>query len=822
MSQILNFSNDYNGLSSEKAERNLETYGLNSVYAEDEYSSGVGKALINPRLFIMLGATVLSALTGNIGAFCAMLILTAGYIGITCYSQTRLSDRERALKRLSGIKFRTVRDGKLTLIRKEYLVPDDIIVLHAGECVPADAYLLEAQGLAVDESVITGSSTPVVKETGRDGGKTVPKKNCIYKNTLVLKGEAIARVFATGEDVVCDEKNLHEAPTAYETAVTRVTPYLNIAALAVLVISAVFSIVSSVGTDIMSSIAPSLLNACGFALCFTPPMLSMIVKGYYVRGAHRLSRKHALVKNLNSLEKLNAITCVCVEKSGTITKSHLEVASIFTSNDAMFTNVSVLACEKNPSNSVDSAILFNASFGGADIKELQSEELIASYPFSEENKMAGNIWRVNGTKILCVKGSPDVILAQCDLSASNMQSVSSRLTELTRDGQQVLAVAYRTFEEDDEIPSTLFGVVFSYIGLIGFTNSTRDTIPFAVKSCYKSGVDVIMTTGDSEDTAEAIARKIGLRDGRIITGEMLRRSKLYGEPLDLTDVNIFARVTPEQRREIVKMLRERGEIVATSGDDMEDVEVLRTADVGIAVSGGACPAATEACDLLMGDENFIAVVDAIKDCRQIHLNMKRSIKITLCAFTCLVLLSLVSLVTGTGFFTPQLSSLLLLVIVPACALLFLENSADPRSQYKSSGLIGKGKIDRSFFPDMLIRSASLFIGILIVFALSMGLDASVRRSLVFFMFSLGLTLQSLSLMSNTKTIPRLIKEKRSGFALMGAGLITLLTLLLTFIPFVNSAFSLGTPDLSVALIALLFTVLSNGWHEVAKYIKNKK
>lgn len=822
MAQILNFSNDYNGLSSEKAERNLETYGLNSIYAEDDCSAGIGKALVNPRLFIMLAATALSAFTGNIGAFCAMLILTAGYIGVTCYAQTRLSERERALKRLSGVKFRTVRDGKLTLVRKEYLVPDDIIVLHAGECVPADAYLLEADGLAVDESVITGSSTPVAKEISRDGGKTVPKKNCIYKNTLVLKGEAIARVFATGEDVVSDEKNIHEAPTAYEKAISKVTPYLNIAALAVLAISAVLSVIISQGTDIISLIAPSLLNACGFALCFTPPMLVQVVKGYYIRGAHRLSRKHALVKNLNSLERLNAITCVCVEKSGTITKSHLEVASVFTSNDAMFTNVSVLACEKNPTNSIDSAILFNASFGGADVKELQSEELVASYPFSEENKMAGNLWRVNGTKILCVKGSPDVILAQCDLSAANMQSVASKLSELSRNGEQVLAVAYRTFEDDDEIPSTLFGVVFSYIGLISFTNSTKDTIPFAVRSCYKSGVDVIMTTGDSEDTAVAIARKIGLREGKIVTGEMLRKAKLYGDPLDLTDVNIFARVTPEQRREIVKMLQERGEIVATSGDDMEDVEVLRTADVGIAVSGGACPAASEACNLLMGDENFIAVVDAIKDCRQIHLNMKRSIKITLCALISLILLSFVSLITGFGFFTPQLSSLLSLIIIPACALLFLDNAADAKSEFKPSGLIGKGKVDRSFFPDTLIRAASLFIGILLVFALSMGLDASVRRSLVFFMFSLGLTLQTLSLMSKTKTLPRMIKEKRSGFAFLGAGLITLLTLLLTFVPFVNTAFSLSTPDLSVALIALIITVVSNGWFEVSKYIKNKK
>ena len=822
MAQILNFSNDYNGLSSEKAERNLETYGLNSIYAEDDCSPKIAKTLVTPRLFLMLGATALSAFLGDIGAFFVMLVLTIGYIGVTFYTQNKLFDREGALKRLSGVKFRTVRDGKLTLVRKEYLVPDDIIVLHAGECVPADAYLLEAQGLAVDESAITGSSTPAIKEVTQNGGKTVPKKNCIYKNTLVLKGEAIARVFATGEDVVAGEKNLREEPTAYEKIVAKVTPHLNIASLAVLVISAVLCVIGTAEGNLFLTIPTALFNACGFALSFIPPMLVQIVKGYYIKGAHRLSKKHALVKNLDAFERLNAITCVCVEKSGTITKSHLEVASVFTANDAMFTNVSVLACEKNPTNAIDSAILFNASFGGADIKELQSEELIASYPFTEENKMAGNLWRVNGTKILCVKGSPDVILAQCDLSSANTRSVMSRLGEFSTNGQQVLAVAYRTFEDDEEIPSTLFGVVFSYIGLISFTNSTKDTIPFAIRSCYKAGVDVIMTTGDSEGTATAIARRIGLREGRTVTGEMLRKARLNGEPLDLTDVNIFARVTPEQRREIVKMLRERGEIVATSGDDMEDFEVLKSADVGIAVSGGACPAATEACDLLMSDENFIAVVDAIKDCRQVHINMKRSIKITLIALISTILLSFSSLITGFGFFTPQLSSLIALVIVPACALLFLDNTADSKSEFRSSSLIGRGRVDRSFFPDVLIRSASFFIGMLLVFALSMGLDISVRRGLIFFMFSLGLTFQSLSLMSKTKSIIRLIQEKRSGFALFGAGLITLLTLLLTFVPFVNSAFSFGAPDLSVALIGLVITLISNGWLEVLKYIKNKK
>lgn len=823
MSQILNFKNEYSGISAQKAEKNLGMYGLNSSYAEDEYAPKIAKRLINPRIFIMLAAAALSAVNSDIVGFSVMLVLTAVYIAAVYFLEVRLHEKNSALKRLSGIKFRVVRDGELVLVRKEYLVPDDIIVLHGGERVPADAVLLEGEDIVVDESAIDGDATPVIKHVDSES-KAFPKLNCIYKNTLLLRGNLVAKIIATGEDVAVGEKNIREKPTDFEHAVNKVTPFMNAAAIVMLFVCGLLCFVETNGTPDLSlsdAVIRAVLSGTGFALCFTPPMIAQLVRYYYIKGALRLSKKHALVKSLQVFEKMNALTCVCVEKTGTITKNHLEIADEYTRNPAMFTNVSVLACEKNPTTAIDSAILFNATFSGTDVKDLQSNKLLASYPFTERNKMAGNLWDINGTRLLCVKGSPDVIFTLCDISNEEMHYILYKQNEFSKNGQQVLAVAYTALTEDEEIPESLFSVKLSYIGLLSFTNQTKDTIPYAIKSCYKAGVNVIMTTGDSEETAVAIARKIGLKEGRAITGEMLKEAEISGEKPDLDDVNIFARVTPEQRRSIIKMLRESGEIVAMAGDDLEDVEVLSEADVGIAVTSGACPAANETCDLLMSDENFIAVVDAVKESRQVHLNMKRCISVGVTAMLSLAVIALISLINGANLFTPALSTLLTLFVIPICAMFFIDDTADLKSDFISSGFIGRGKINKTFFPKAILQSAMLFIGILIYYCLSLALDVTVQRSIVFMMFSLGLVVQSLTMLSEKLTVAEIIREKKCSFAFLAAGVQTLLTLILVFVPFVNSAFTLAAPDFAVTIIALIITLVFNGWPELMKYIRNR-
>ena len=376
------------------------------------------------------------------------------------------------------------------------------------------------------------------------------------------------------------------------------------------------------------------------------------------------------------------------------------------------------------------------------------------------------------------------------------------------------------------MPDTLFGVRFTYIGLLAFTNQTKDTIPYAVKSCYKAGVNVIMTTGDSEEAAAAIARKIGMCDGKIITGDRLREWELSGEAPDISGVNIFARVTPEQRREIVGLLQKRGEIVAMTGDELQDAEVLRKADVGIAVTGGSCPAVQEACDLLMSDENFIAVVDAVKESRQVHRNMKRCIQTVLSAQTAIVIFAIFGIFAGARpLLTPILPTLLTVFIIPVCSLFFLDNYSELKSGFVSSGFIGRGKINKMFFIIPLAGGALLSLGIILFYMISLPMPKDfpeVFRSIFLFMFSCGLAFTTLTRFSEIRGINEAGKNGKMLLPLLLAGIVALAVLVLIFVPFINTAFGFGQVSIPVLLVSLLITAVFGIWFEIIKYIKRNR
>lgn len=825
MAQILNFNSDFDGLSSKAAEEQLGMYGLNLDCGDGEKRLRPAAFLLNPRFFLMAGAAVLSVLADEILGACVMALLTLIFVFSEVFKSIRLGEKLGGLQRMSGMKFRVLRNGSLTLVRKEYLVPDDIIVLQGGEQVPADAHILECENVAADEAIFTGSHIPVVKNAGVSADKTLPKTSCVYKNTIVLTGTLVARIFATGEDVARKSGHNADPETEFEKAVRRFTPAFYAAAIVMLVISGIFSVlgIDKAAENYVMSVSAALLNSIAFALCFVPAETATLVRIYYISGATRLAQKNALVKDLRVMESMNALTCVCVEKTGTITKNHLEVAEEYTDNKDMFLNIAVLACEKAPTAPLEQAIMLYATFGGADVKGLQSNERLASYPFSERTKIAGNLWDIGGSKLLCIKGSPEAVLTLCDVDNDRLHFIQRKQHEFSAGGNQVLAVAFSQMT-DGAIPDSLYGISFTYIGLLAFTNQTKDTIPYAVKSCYKAGVNVIMTTGDSEETALAIARRIGLRDGKIITGDQLRDFELSDETPDFSGVNIFARVTPEQRREIVRMLQKQGEIVAMAGDDLEDTEVLRQADVGVAVTSGACPAAHEACDLLMSDENFIAVVDAVKESRQVHRNVKRCIQTVLSAQTALILFSLFCVLTGIeSVLTPALLSVLSVLVVPACGMFFLDNTSELKSEFVSSGFIGRGKINRAFFPKALICGATLAAGMILFRLMSAGLPAAAARSLILFMFATGLSVQSMTQLSEKRSLIEVFREKKSGFfGLFLSGIIFLAALVLIYIPFINTAFGLGSVNLLVLLIALLVTLLFNGWFEIVKYLRKNR
>lgn len=812
MSQILNFKGEYRGLTAEEAEKRLNMYGLNEDEPDAEAPYSMGRAVLTPRFFVQAASVLLLFLSEQYVLGAVMLLLTVMLTVGDVIWQLKLYEKESSIRRMSGMKFRAVRDGELTLVRKEYLVPDDIIVLQGGERVPADAHLLDADELTVNEFVFSGSTEPVTKKIGAEGGKTLPKSTCVYKNTLVVSGSLVARIFATGEDVAIKREQSRSKSQFEKSSKTPVRIIMAIGA----VLTVLAAILCFVGADkdkldeFSDVIVKIVLPALSLGMCFVPAQAEKLIKHFYLDGAIRMNRRHALVKNMGTIEALSAITCVCVEKSGTVTKNHIEVADVFAEETRFFTNICVLACEPAPTDAAEKAILLYATFGGTDVKDLFANRREAVYPFSESAKMAGNLWNINGQRLLCIKGSPEETLALCNIEPNELHYIQQKRLSFAKQGRQVLAVAFAALSPDQPEPRNLSDIRYEYMGLIALENATRDTVPYAVKSCHKAGVRVIMVTGDNEDAAAAIGRQIGL-SGKTLTG-----SELDGNP-DLSKVSIFAKVTPARRLQLLKMLREQGEIVALVGTDAGDTELLEEADVGISVSGNASPAACESCDMLMSDDNFLAVAEAVKESRQIHRNVKSALGLMMAAHIAMAVFAAVVVLTGgTELFTPVLSTILASILFPVAASMFLGNTADLKSDFTSSNFTGRGVVSRSFLLRVLIFGGSMALSITLFYLFTLDLKPEIHRSILLMMVSLGLVLTGFTLVSRKRTFLEVVGEKKGFSGMLQAGVLFLTSLIVIYVPYLNTAFGFGAPNVVVLLIALIVTAIFTAWPEVAK------
>lgn len=810
MSQILNFKGEYKGLTSEEAEKRLSMYGLNEDEPDAEVPYSMGKAILTPRFFVQAVSALLLFLSEQYVLGAVMLLLTVMLTVGDVIWQLKLYEKESSIRRMSGMKFRVVRDGELTLARKEYLVPDDIIVLQGGERVPADAHLLDAEELTVNEFVFTGSTSPVTKKIGAESGKTLPKSTCIYKNTLVVSGSLVARVFATGEDVAIKREQSRSKSQFEKSSKMPVRIIMAIGAVLTILAAVLCFIRADKLENFNDVIVKVVLPALSLGMCFVPAQAEKLIKLFYLDGAIRMNRRHALVKNMGTIEALSAITCVCVEKSGTVTKNHIEVADVFAEENRFFTNICVLACEPAPTDPAEKAILLYATFGGTDVKELFSNQREAVYPFSESAKMAGSLWNINGQRLLCIKGSPEETLALCNIEPNELHYIQQKRLGFAKQGRQVLAVAFAALPSEQPKPENLSDIRYEYMGLIALENATRDTVPYAVKSCIKAGVRVIMLTGDNEDAAAAIGRQIGL-NGKTVTG-----SGLDGNP-DLSNASIFAKVTPARRLQLLKMLRSQGEIVALVGTDAGDTELLEEADVGISVSGNASPAACESCDMLMGDDNFLAVAEAVKESRQIHRNVKSALGLMMAAHIAMAVFAAVVAITGgTELFTPVLSTILACVLFPVAASMFLGNTADLKSDFTSSNFTGRGVVSKTFSLRVLTYGGTMALAITLFYLFTLDFRPEIHRSILLMMVSLGLVLTGFTLVSRKRTFLEVAGEKKGFSGMLQAGILFLTSLVMIYVPYLNTAFGFAAPNVLVLLISLAVTAIFTAWPEVAK------
>ncbi|MCL2694162.1 MAG: hypothetical protein FWE60_03555, partial [Oscillospiraceae bacterium] len=473
---------NYRGLTSDEAAERLIMYGYNCDSRTLETSGDFKPAgsMFSLRFILMALAAVIILLCGRTGEGFVMLLLAFIYSATEIFKGMKCRDTFKELRRISGARFRVLRDGNISLLRREYIVPDDIIILQEGENVPADAHILEAQGVFADEFLFTGDRTPSSKRTGVDSKNDV-KQTCLYKGTRLLSGNAVARVVATGIDTKkCrdfGEEYENEAKTyvtGIEAAINGLMPVFYLASGAFLVLFFIITFSNwksdpslSLGEAFRSLSAASLLPAFAFALCLIPAECPRLVRAHYLYGAFSLLKRNCIVKDLNAMASLSAITAVCVDKTGIITKTHTSLVDEYTTDADALSRISVLSCDQSGSpdaSALDRAIILGAAFKGTDVKALHENELIRRYPFSEEAKLGGSLWDINGSLLLCIKGSPETVLTKCsNLQPDYLFSVQQKQQKYAAQGHRVVAVAYARVDADS-IPDDAYDAEYTFVG----------------------------------------------------------------------------------------------------------------------------------------------------------------------------------------------------------------------------------------------------------------------------------------------------------------------------------------------------------------------
>ena len=638
------------GLSREEAARRLARYGPNRL--ERPRGKRLPLRLLgqlkDPMILVLLAAAGLSLWAGGGEDWLDAAIILVIVVVNACISLSQEDGARRALealRQMSAPRARAVRDGGTVRLEAEKLVPGDIILLEAGDLVPADARLLETAGLQADESALTGESAPVSKGTLSALPADTPlaeRSNLVLASTVITRGRAAAVVTATGMDTEVGRiagllLDRGESRTPLQKKMAEISRSLSLVCLCVC------GVMFGVGLLQGRPLAEMFLTAVSLAVAAIPEGLPAIVTIVLALGVGRMAKRRAIVKKLPAVETLGCAGVICSDKTGTLTQNRMTVTEVWTprgSDRALALTIGALCADapltwqgKEPVSGGDpteAALVVAAAREGLDKNELEAAwPRRGEVPFDPERKLMTTVHqRPGGGYRLCVKGAPDVLARRCRLEPAAARRLAERSGDMAGRALRVLGVAWRDLPA---LPARLEagplerGLTFA--GLVGMMDPPRRSVKAAVARCHAAGIRPVMITGDHRLTALAIARALDIcRPGDLsLTGEELDflPQEVLEEEVD--KFSVYARVSPEHKMRIVRAWQARGQVVAMTGDGVNDAPALRAADIGCAMGRSGTDVAKGAADMVLTDDNFATIVSAVEEGRGIYANIRKAI-----------------------------------------------------------------------------------------------------------------------------------------------------------------------------------------------------
>ncbi len=749
-------NSNINGLKEKEAKNRLAKFGYNELerYKKITPSQIFFSQFKNLLVIILFFATALSLFIGEIVDAILILVFILILVIIGFVQEFKAEKALEALRKLTAPRALVIRNGEEVEIDAKELVPGDVALLQTGDRIPADARIMEAVSLEIDESILTGESIPVMKSTEvlKHAAILQERNDMVFMGTVVTNGRGKAVIVDTGMQTemgkIAKIVQIGERETPLKAKLNQLSRQLAV------LIAAISAIIFLVGVYRGEQITQMFLAAVALAVSAIPEALPLIVTVTLAIGVHQMIRKNSIIRKLPAVETLGSTTVIACDKTGTLTKNEMTVQEIYTDKLVKVSGtgykpagkfyiegkeIDVTRNEKimlliKASSLCNNARLENDIFGNwwvigsptegalltlaekAGLKKLKHKyPLVTEIPFDSKRKLMTTINKENGN-IAFIKGAPEVVLKLCKLEKGEKEKILKMNEKMTSHGLRVLALAYRKLPSDlNDFTSENVEKNLNFIGLVGMIDPVREEAKQAVKIAKEAGIRVIIITGDHRLTTLHVTKQLGLSEDETLTGEEL--DKFSDEDLEkmVEDVNIYARTSPEHKLRIVKALQKKGQVVAMTGDGINDAPALKIADIGIAMGVKGTEVAKEASDMVLVDDNFTSIVSAVNEGRKIYDNIKKSALYLLSTAIGEVMIILAAVLAGLPLPFLAVQILWINIVtegIPAMGLAFEKEEPDTmrrKPRNPKEGILTKEIIYRMIGLGVLMAAGSLFL-----------------------------------------------------------------------------------------------------------------
>ncbi len=825
-------SADEKGLTEAEAERRLGIYGRNEIVGKKKKSL-IKRFFSQFSDFSIIALLVASALSYGVSLIggendltepliILSIVIINAVIGIV--QESRAEEAINALKKVFVPKCNVVRDGKKQQIESSLLVPGDIMILSTGDRVSADVRILSSVSLSSDESALTGESMPVAKSEDvlPENTPLSERANCLYSSSLITEGHAVCIVTETGMNT-----SLGKLASMINTETEMKTPLSEKLSKSgkVMALSALFCCVLLFFIGIMKKYDPlfMFMTAVSLAVAAIPEGLSAIVTVMLALSVSKMAKKKAVVRNLSAVETLGSATCICSDKTGTLTENKMTVREVTGDEEKVLLLMAL--CSDNEGNPTEKAIIeaYGKGKTALDEKYIRVDEI----PFSSKRKRMVTVNKWGKDYVTAVKGAFDIIFPFCThifengekkpLSEDIRKRVKAECEALALNGRRVIAVAAKKTTSPDKSEENL-----TFLGLAALSDPLRKEAYEAVKVCKKAGIRVIMITGDHKNTALSVANELALGKGGVLTGAELDRMSEEEFSRAVAKVSVFARVLPEHKVRIVKVLKNQGHIVAMTGDGVNDAPALSAADIGCAMGKSGTEVARSASDMVLTDDNFATIVTAVAEGRVLFENIKNAIHFLLSSNIGEVFLMMAGFFMGNGAILYPVELLWVNLITDSLPAISLgmekgeENIMTHRPKDPAKGFFADGLFGQIVLEGLLIGTTAY--AAFIYGCTKTGGGEALGRTMAFCTLSLSQLIHAFSVRSEKSVFCHKRKNKWLNMSFVIGVFLQYIT---CSIPLMCSIFKTVSLDLSSVFSTVLFAFFPLFAIEASKLTKKR-